>query len=357
MDATTLRERLDDRTARHEFSGIALVWREGRPVFSYAGGLAHRGHGVRVTEQTRFAVASVTKLVTATAALRLVERGLVRLDQPLTDVLPAAYRPAALTAQHTLHHLLSHTSGLPDYHDHQDETWASFTSCWDRIPTYRLRRPADMLPLFNDLPAVSLPGARYEYTDSNFILAGLVIEQAAGRAFADIITDEVIRPAGMLDTTLEALDLEPARLATGYTAAGNDGPPETWRANLFSVPVAGMPDGGLITTARDLAQLIDRLLDGSLLSPAMAMAMMTPQGPPSDTVEQYGYGCQLVVEKGEVTIIGHGGSDPGVSARVSHHRRAATTIAVLCNQDRGSWAVTRQVQNAFELADPRPDPP
>jgi CubicO group peptidase (beta-lactamase class C family) len=353
VDAAALREWLEGRADRHEFSGVALVWRDGRPVFSYAGGLAHRGHGVPVTERTRFAVASVTKLVTATAALRLVQRGLVRLDQPLTDVLPAECRPSALTAQHTLHHLLSHTSGLADYHDHQDETWASFTSCWDRIPTYRLRRPADMLPLFNGLPAVSPPGARYQYTDANFILAGLVIEQVAGRAYADVIADEVIRPAGMVDTALEALDFEPARLATGYTASGNDGPPESWRANTFSVPAAGMPDGGLITTADDLARLIGRLLDGSLLSPTMAMAMMTPQGPASDAVEQYGYGCQLVVEKGEVTIIGHGGSDPGVSARVSHHRRAATTVVVLCNHDRGSWAATQQIESALGLPDPR----
>lgn len=353
VDATALREWLDGRTDRHEFSGVALVWREGRPVFAYAGGLAHRGHGVPVTERTRFAVASVTKLVTATTALRLVQRGLVRLDQPLTEVLPAKYQPSAMTAQHTLHHLLSHTSGLADYHDDEDRTWASFTSCWDRIPTYHLRRPADMLPLFTDLPAVSPPGTRYQYADANFILAGLVIEQVTGRAFTDVIADEVIRPAGMVDTALEAIDLEPARLATGYMATGNDGPPESWRANYFSVPIAGMPDGGLITTAHDLARLIDRLLDGSLLSPAMAMAMMTPQGPPSDAVEQYGYGCKLVVEKGDVTIVGHGGSDPGVSTLVSHHRRASTTIVVLCNYDRGSWAATQQIERALGLADPR----
>ena len=87
MDTEALREWLDGRTARHEFSGVALVWREGAPTFMYSGGFAHRGHGVPITDRTRFAVASVTKLVTATAALRLVERGLVRLDQPLVEIL------------------------------------------------------------------------------------------------------------------------------------------------------------------------------------------------------------------------------------------------------------------------------
>ena len=64
-------------------------------------------------------------------------------------------------------------------------------------------------------------------------------------------------------------------------------------------------------------------------------------------------GCKLVVEKGEVTIVGHGGSDPGVSTLVSHHRRASTTIVVLCNYDRGSWAATQHIENALGLADPR----
>ena len=353
METEALREWLDGRTARHEFSGVALVWREGKPTFTYSGGLAHRGHGVPITDDTRFAVASVTKLVTATTALRLVDRGLVRLDQPLIEILPTEHQPAALTAEHTLHHLLSHTSGLANYHDDEDQTWASFTSCWDRIPTYHLRRPADMLPLFKDLPAAFPPGSRYQYADANFILAGLVIETITGNTFGDVIAQEVLRPAGMIDTAIESLDREPARLATGYLAHGDDGPPGSWRANYFSVPMVGMPDGGMITTAHDLARLIDALLAGSLLSPAMSREMMSPQGPASDAVEQYGYGCEVVVEGGNVTIIGHGGSDPGVSTMVAHHLEAATTIVVLSNYDRGSWAVTKHIAESLGLTEPR----
>lgn len=352
MDSEALRAWLDERTARHEFSGVALVWREGEPVFTYAGGLAHRGHGVPITEQSRFAIASVTKLVTATAALRLVDRGLVRLDQPLTDVLPPEHRPTALTPAHTLHHLLSHTSGLANYHDDEAKTWESFLSCWDRVPTYHVRRPADMLPLFADLPAVAAPGSQFQYNDAAFILAGLVIEAVTGRPFADVVAEEVLRPAGMVDSGFDALDEEPARLATGYVV--DDGPPESWRTNIFSVTAVGMPDGGMISSTRDLARLVDALLGGVLLSPAMTAAMMTPQGPPSDAVEQYGYGCWLVVEDGEVTIIGHGGSDPGVSTEVTHHRGSGTTIVVLCNKDRGSWAATKHIEEALGLADPRP---
>jgi CubicO group peptidase (beta-lactamase class C family) len=213
----------------------------------------------------------VTKLVTAVTALRLVDRGVLRLDQPLTEVLAPEHRPRALTAEHTLHHLLSHTSGLANYHDDDDTTWASYTSCWDRVPGY-------------------------------------------------LVTDE---------------------------------PAELWRANTYSVPAGGMPDGGLITTPHDLARLLDALLGGHLLESRTATAMTSPQGPPSGELEQYGYGCQLVVEDGEVTIIGHSGADPGVSALVSRYRAAATTIVVLCNYDRGAFPTTQYLARALGLRDPR----
>ena len=342
-----LRGWLDERTAAGEFSGVALAWRDEVPIFTYAGGLAHRGHGVPNDLATRFATASVTKMATAIAALRLVERGLVSLAQPLVDVLPAEHRPAALTPQHTLHHLLSHTSGLPNYHDDDDPTWASFISAWDRVPTYHVRRPADMLPLFADLPAAGPPGVRYQYNDAAFILAGLVVEAVTGRAFNDVVAEEVLAPANMADTAFEAIDADPPRLAVGYMV--EEGPAAGRRTNVFSITAMGMPDGGMISTATDLARLVDALLGDRLLTPELRRAMTTPQGPPSDDEEQWGYGCELTVRGGEVAVIGHSGSDPGVSARVARYLAAETTVVVLCNQDRGSWAATLKIAEELGL--------
>jgi CubicO group peptidase (beta-lactamase class C family) len=341
----------DEQTASHAFSGVAIAWRNGAPTFSYAGGLAHRGHGVQIDDETRFGAASVTKMVTAIAILRLVDRGVLRLDQPVADLLPADQRPSALTPEHTLHHLLSHTSGLANYHDDDDPTLASFLTCWDRIPTYHIRRPVDLLPLFIDLPALEPPGRRYRYNDAAFVLAGLVLESTTGKAYDQVVADEVFFAADMADTAIEAVDADPQRLAVGYVM--DDGPPEAWRTNHFSVPTNGMPDGGMITTAADLARLIDALLGHRLLSPSLVTAMMTPQGPPSNDLEQWGYGCQLAVRDGRVEVIGHGGSDPGVSARVAHYLSAGTTIVVLCNQSRGSWAATLRIGEELGIRDPR----
>jgi CubicO group peptidase (beta-lactamase class C family) len=351
MEPDALRSWFDQRVETHDFSGVALVWTAGAPVFEYAGGIAHRGHHVPVTSETRFGVASVTKMVTATTALRLVDQGELRLDQPLLEVLPAEHRTMAMTPAHTLHHLLSHTSGLPNYHDDAAQTWDSFVGALDRIPGSKALRPADILPLFADLPAERPPGEQYQYSDANFILAGLVIEAATGRSFYEVATDEVLRPAGMIDASFEELAQDPRGYAGGYLHA--EGAPGTWRSNIFSLTGKGMPDGGMIAAAQDLARLIDALLGGQLLSPPLLAAMMTPQTPPSADLEQYGYGLELVVEHGAVTIIGHGGADPGVSTMVAHHLAASTTIVVLCNQDRGSWAATSRLTTEAGLTDPR----
>jgi CubicO group peptidase (beta-lactamase class C family) len=352
MDTASLRGWLDVRVAAHEFSGAALVWRDGEPLLSYAGGIAHRGHGVPVTESTRFFVASVTKMVTATTALRLVERGLVRLDQPLIEVLPAEHHTSALTGEHTLHHLLSHTSGLPNYHDDEDQTPESFTSCWDRVPCQRARRPADLLPLFTDLPAATKPGERYSYADANYILAGLVIEAVTGKPYGEAAAEEVLTPAGMADSGFDLRDADPPRLATGYLH--QEGVPfESWRANVFSVPAGGMPDGGLVTTTIDLARLVDALVGGRLVLPATFAAMTSAQCGRTQGVNRYGYGLELGFVDGELVVLGHDGLDPGVSAVVAHHPAAATTIVVLCNHDRGSWPVYLRLATDLGLTEPR----
>jgi CubicO group peptidase (beta-lactamase class C family) len=117
-----------------------------------------------------------------------------------------------------------------------------------------------MLPLFADLPPIFPPGDRFRYADANYILIGLVIEATTGRRFHDVVHDQVLQPAGMTDTSFTALDLDPERLAVGYFTS--DRPTEKGRTNIYSVPAVGMPDGGIITSAEDLARFFDALVGG-----------------------------------------------------------------------------------------------
>jgi CubicO group peptidase (beta-lactamase class C family) len=350
IDRSALGLWLDDLAARGLFRGVALVRSGGESLFEHAAGLAHRGHRVPVTPTTRFQVASITKMVTAATALRLVERGALSLHKPLTGFLPPDYRPASLDDRHTLHHLLSHTSGLTNYHDDDDETWDSFTGAWDRVPVYHARGPKDLLPLFADLPAHSDPGS-FTYADANFVLVGILIEWVTGKPFGTVATEEVLEPAGMNDSGFFQLDVEPENMATAYMAT--DEPADTWRSNIYSVPAGGMPDGGLVTTAADLAVFLESMKTGSIVSPESFALMKTPHGHDEESPEEYGYGLELVVVDDVVTIYGHSGADPGVSAMVSHYVDIDTSVIVLCNQDRGSWAVAKRLADDLGVDDPR----
>lgn len=293
----------------------------------------------------------MTKMVTAATTMRLVERGALRLDRPLVDFLPPELRPAAIDQRHTLHHLLSHTSGVPGYHDHEAETWESFVGALERVPASRARGPKDVLPLFAELPAEFEPGARYSYCDSNYILIGILIEWVTGRDFALIATEEVLGPADLGATAFSQLDLEPTDLASSYLVS--DDPADAWRSNIYSVPAGAMPDGGMITTCGDVVSFIRALTGGEIVSPDSLALMLTPHGSEDGSVEAYGYGMELVVAEDRVTIIGHGGADPGVSTMLAHFVKEDISIVVLCNHDRGSWAVVQRIEQELGLDDPR----
>lgn len=346
MDA--VREWLDARAAEHKFSGVVLVWRDGAPVFEHAAGLAHRGLGVPNTVDTRFGIASIGKMITAATALRLVDQGVLDLHGPLVDVLPPEHRPKALTEAHTLYHLLAHTSGLANYSDDDDETWDSWNANWDKIPVYHARRPADLLPLFADLPADFEPGAEQRYCDAGYVLIGLVIEAATGRPFEDVTKELVLDPAGMTDTGYEDLDTEPVRAASGYVIE-DDVPFERWKSNIYMLTASPMPDGGQWSTARDLARFLDAL--PTLLAPETFAAMTTPVDP--DHEEPYGLGCVTVLDGDEVLMIGHYGGDPGGTGMLGRHLAEETTVVILCNVDRGAYAASQVVSEHFGLRDPR----
>ena len=262
----------------------------------------------------------MTKMVTAATAMRLVERGALRLDRPLIDFLPPELRPVAIDGRHTLHHLLSHTSGVPGYHDHDDETWESFVAApWIGYRRRGHEAPKTSSPCSPTFRQSSSPASRYSYCDSNYILIGVLIEWVTGRDFGAVAAEEVLGPTDLSSTAFSQLDLEPGDLASSYLV--DDDPPEEWRSNIYSVPAGAMPDGGMITTCGDIVRFIGALTGGEIVSPDSLSLMLTPHGSEEDSPEAYGYGMELVVVDDRVTIIGHGGADPGVSDDAGSFRR------------------------------------
>jgi D-alanyl-D-alanine carboxypeptidase len=301
-------------------SGILLVTRAGEPVVEACFGLADRAAGLPVTPRTRFGTASVTKMLTAVAVLDLVARGQLTLTTPVVDVVPPERRPRELSPAVTVHHLLCHTSGIADYFEEDEDlpnAGEDYGDLWLTLPPRRAERPADFLPLYADLPAYSPPGEVTRYSNAGYVLLGELLEQATGAAFVDVVTERVLRRAGMDDSGFFRSDDPQPDTAVGYLPSG--------RTNVHHVPVVGGGDGGCLCTAADLARFVAARADGTLLGDLTEVALR----PQADCGQGFwfGYGVLLYPDG----RWGHGGGDPGVSALVNHWPDHDVTVVTLCN--------------------------
>ncbi len=330
-------DRLPDRLADLGFAGVVLVAAGESTVLALAAGRADRGHDAPNRLDTRFGVASVGKLFTAAAVARLVGRGELRFDTRLVDVLGPAERPSRLSPDVTLHHLLTHTSGVADYFDEYGA--AGFEELWAALPSYAVRRPADLLPLFADRPPRAAPGTEVRYCNAGYVLLGLVLERVLGRRFDEVVADEVFGPAGMADAGFFDLDAPPDRTATGYLTPDGPGP---WRTNVFSIPAAGQPDGGAFATAGDLVRFVGALASGDLLDADVRRQVLAPHVVDYAEGCAYGYGVRIAGGGRDRAIAGVG-EDPGASARVALYPERGIRVAVVSNVTHGAGPAFREV--------------
>ena len=297
-------------------SGVAAIRGPGGVVeFEECIGLADRAAGTPNTPSTRFAVASVTKMFTAAAVLRLG----VDPAAPVESLLPPERRPATLRPDVTVHHLLCHTSQLADYAEEEDPEEVDYAEIWVEHPCYRFERPADFLPLFGDLPPYGPPGTEFHYCNAAYIVLGLVIEEASGLSYVDAVDREVFGPAGMERSGFFRSDEPVPDVAVAYLDSG--------RSNVFSVPVIGGADGGAHCTAADLDRFLRAVDDGSLLGSRRDL-MLAPHVSAAPGFD-YGYGCFLYGDG----RFGHGGGDPGVNALIQRVPAADSTVVVVCNTE------------------------
>jgi CubicO group peptidase (beta-lactamase class C family) len=236
---------------------------------------------------------------------------------PVVSLLPADRRPSTLRPDVTVHHLLTHTSGIADYAEEEGPDELDYSALWTDLPCYRMERPADYLPLFGDLPPYSAPGGDFHYSNAGYVLLGLVAEEVSGLSFVDAVAQQVFRPAGMTASGFFRLDEPVPDVAVGYLPSG--------RSNVYSMPVVGSADGGAFATAADLDRFLRGYDDGSLLG-ARRDAMLTPYVPVDPGLDM-GYGAFLYGDG----RFGHGGGDPGVNVLVQRLPRQDATVVALLN--------------------------
>lgn len=318
-----------DRWARdRDLSGSFLVTAGGETVFEHCCGYADRAARSPVTPATRFGLASLSKMFTAVTVADLVASGQVSFDARVVDLLPSVRRPSTLLPEVTVHHLLCHTSGIADYaeeDEHSPEHVEDYGSLWDELPSYRMQRPVDFLPLFADKPPYRPPGSTYQYSNAGYVVLGLVVEEVSGRPFTDAVQRHVFDRAAMSRSGYFRFDEPAPDVATGYLRGATQDAP--WRSNIYRVPVVGGADGGAHSTARDLDRFLHAYADGTLLGELQATVL----APHADCGGGYSYGYGVLhYPDGRY---GHGGGDPGVEVLAQRWPEKDVNLVVLCNTE------------------------
>ncbi|WP_246081757.1 serine hydrolase domain-containing protein [Nocardioides litoris] len=297
--------------------------RDGR-VRTYRAGVGDLRTGRPIPRDPRVRIASNTKMFTAVVVLQLVAEGRVRLDAPVERYLPGLLRgPGGDGRRTTVRQLLQQTSGLPDYDTLLVGEGQSLRSLAE---TYI--EPRDLVDAALAGRRAFRPGQRWEYSNTNYVVLGLLAQRVTGRHMGALVRDRIARPLGLSDTYWPAAGERRIRGAhpRAYLADGPDG---AWQEITRMDPSFGWAAGQLVASPRDLGRFMQGLLGGRLLPADLLREMRsTVRAPGFDADPGWRYGLGLASHRlgCGVTGWGHGGDIQGFETR-----NLAT--------DDGRWAV------------------
>jgi len=327
MDA--LERDLDAIASETAFSGVVRVDSTDRIVVAKAYGLAHRGYEIPNELDTRFAIASGTKGLTALTVVSLIEDGLLELATTarslLGDDLPL------IGDDVTVEHLLAHRSGIGDYLDENVEM--DINAYLMPVPVHELATTEQYLSVLDGHPPKFAPDERFSYCNGGYVVLALIAERVSGIPFNELVLQRVCEPAGMRGAEFLRSDELPGRTALGYLGSGAGS-----RTNVFHLPVRGSGDGGIYSTAADFRSLWAAFFAGRIVPQSWVERMVRPRSDAPSHGKRYGLGFWLHATTDTVLLEG---MDAGVSFRSVHDPRSDVTHTVISNTTDGAWPITR----------------
>ncbi|MFD3871980.1 serine hydrolase domain-containing protein [Streptomyces sp. NPDC058623] len=293
---------------------IVGLWAPGKGSYVRTFGVADKATGAPMTTGLHVRIGSETKTFTVTALLRLVDRGEVGLDDPIGKYVEGVPNGDRIT----LRELAGMRSGLFNYS--QD---ADFIKRLESAPEKPIA-PRQLLDYSFKHPVQFAPGARFDYSNTNLILLGLVLEKVTGRPLNEVIERDVIEPAGLRNTVFPTNAALPIPYAHGYTDQTPSG--STVDATAWN-PSWAWAAGAMASDLDDLRSWARTLATGTLLKPATQAERLrtTPMNIPGD-----GYGLGIFDIQG---WIGHNGSIPGYEVLPVYLPEAQATMVILLNTD------------------------
>lgn len=299
---------LTELTVKNEFSGVVLIAKDFEPIFHKAYGYASKRYKVPNELDTKFRLASVNKIITATAALQLVEKGKLSLDDKLHQYV-TGFKDKR-TKDITIRHLLTHQSGWGAYWDNEH-----FLS-----NRRQLRTVEDYMKFIKDIPLDFAPGTKQQYSNTAYNVLGAVIEAASGMDYYEYVQQNIYQLAGMTNSGSLQLDHIAEGLATGYTnydyKMEKSGKDYSFENTLFSA-ARGVPAGSGCSTTGDLLRFLKAVAQHEIVNQQSEEFLRSDIGKSA--------------EPGD--FIFHNGGGPGQNAWVQADVGSGYSIVVLSNYD------------------------
>jgi CubicO group peptidase (beta-lactamase class C family) len=292
------------------FSGAILIAQGDTILVSKGYGMANLEYDIPNTPQTKFRIASMTKQFTAMAILMLQEQGKLNVQGSICEYLPdclEAWRPI------TIHHLLTHTSGLPGAIPSPEYEGDSFPFLSEMV-----------IEKLEDSPLYP-PGERFSYSNAGYFLLGYIIEKVSGKSYEVYLQDNIFQPLNMVNTGLEKNESVLKKRASGY------------QLGLYGLQQAAYTDmripyaaGGLYSTVEDLYLWDRALYTEKLVSQSSLNLIFTPVDAPGLSDWKYGYGWD-VGKINDHAMVGHGGNINGFITDIRRFVDDDMVVIVLSN--------------------------
>ncbi len=309
MDAL-MRQYVENR----QFNGSVLVAENGKVVFKKGYGMANMEWSIANAPDTKFRLGSITKQFTAMLVMQLVEKGKIKVNDKITTYLPDY--PKANGDKITVHHLLTHTSGIPNY-----TNFPKFFENLSRDPY----TPDAFVKQFSELPLEFVPGSTFNYSNSGYFLLGVLIEKVTGKSYAQVLQEQILTPLQMNDTGYDLHEPILAKRATGYEKKGAKYVNSAYLD--MSIPYAA---GSLYSTVEDLYLWDQALYTDKLISASSKVLLFTP------FLSGYAYGwgvdkMKIGELKDSLQTIGHGGGINGFNTLITRLPKDRQLVVLLNN--------------------------
>jgi len=317
-------EYLELYTKLWSFSGSIIAINDGEVLFKKAYGYANIEHKVKNTTETKYRIWSITKQFTAAAILILEERGLLRVEDSLKKYFPDCIE---LSPNITIHHLLTHTSGIFNYSNLPDSHKTFQRMC---------HKKSDLIKMFLSKPLNFEPGTQWEYSNTGYYLLGMLIEKLSGKSYSEFLTENIFIPLGMFNTSVDDDKKIIENMASGYYLNSND----LIHCNYINMDLM-LSSGGIYSTVEDLFIWDKALNSDKLLSRKSIEKMNTPYK------NNYGYGVFIETNNNR-RVVQHSGGCEGFLTEI--HRYVDNNFAVVILSNYGFTAVNKLCNEITSIA-------